>query len=78
MTPTSGPPCSTSRNYGTSIPAEICSVGDDRNDIPMLRGAGFGVAMGHANPDVVAAADLVTGSDDEDGLAMLIDRLLLA
>jgi 5-amino-6-(5-phospho-D-ribitylamino)uracil phosphatase len=58
-------------------PAAICAVGDDMNDVPMLRGAGLGVAMGHACPEVIAAADLVTGADDEDGVAMLIDDLLL-
>jgi HAD superfamily hydrolase (TIGR01484 family) len=59
-------------------PGEICAVGDDMNDVPMLRGAGLGVAMGHACPDVLGAADLVTGADDEDGLAMLIEDVLLA
>jgi 5-amino-6-(5-phospho-D-ribitylamino)uracil phosphatase len=58
-------------------PAAICAVGDDMNDVPMLRGAGLGVAMGHASPEVIAAADHVTGADDEDGVAMLIDDLLL-
>jgi len=59
-------------------PDDICAVGDDMNDVPMLQGAGLGVAMGHACPDVLDAADLVTGADDEDGLAMLIDGVLLA
>ena len=59
-------------------PTEICAVGDDRNDVPMLRGAGLGVAMGHAAAEVLDAADLVTGSDLEDGVAMLIDEVLLA
>jgi Cof subfamily protein (haloacid dehalogenase superfamily) len=59
-------------------PSEICAVGDDMNDVPMLRGAGLGVAMGHASAEVRAAADLVTGADDEDGVAMLIDDVLLA
>jgi 5-amino-6-(5-phospho-D-ribitylamino)uracil phosphatase len=59
-------------------PSEICAVGDDMNDLPMLRGAGLGVAMGHADARVLEAADHVTGSDDEDGVAMLIDDLLLA
>ena len=48
------------------------------NDVPMLRGAGLGVAMGHASADVLASADLVTGSDDEDGVALLIEDILLA
>ncbi len=59
-------------------PSEICAVGDDVNDIPMLKNAGLGVAMGHASPDVLAAADLVTGNHDEDGVATLVDDVLLA
>ena len=58
-------------------PAEICAVGDDVNDIPMIRNAGLGVAMGHAPADVLAAADLVTGDQDEDGFAMLVEEVLL-
>jgi hydroxymethylpyrimidine pyrophosphatase-like HAD family hydrolase len=59
-------------------PSEICAVGDDVNDVPMLQGAGLGVAMGHAPPSVRAAADLVTDDHEADGLARLIDNLLLA
>ncbi len=58
-------------------PEQICAVGDDANDIPMIRHAGLGVAMGHAHPDVIVAADMVTGRDDEDGVAMLVDEVLL-
>ncbi len=39
--------------------AEICAVGDDVNDVPMIRAAGLGVAMGNAQPSVKAAADRV-------------------
>ena len=39
--------------------AEICAVGDDVNDIPMIRAAGLGVAMGNAQPAVKAAADRI-------------------
>jgi Cof subfamily protein (haloacid dehalogenase superfamily) len=59
-------------------PEEICAVGDDANDIPMIRHAGLGVAMGHAHADVQTAADIVTGRHDEDGVAMLVDEVLLA
>ncbi len=59
-------------------PSEICAVGDDVNDIPMLKHAGLGVAMGHAAPDVLEAADLVTGNHDQDGVATLVDDVLLA
>ena len=54
----------------------ICAVGDARNDLPMIRGAGFGVAMGNADPAVKAAADWVTKSNHEDGVAVLLDRVL--
>jgi hydroxymethylpyrimidine pyrophosphatase-like HAD family hydrolase len=58
-------------------PGEICAVGDDANDIPMIRNAGLGVAMGHAHPDVQSVADHVTGGHDEDGVAMLVNEVLL-
>ncbi len=58
-------------------PAEICAVGDDVNDMPMIRGAGLGVAMGHAPAEVLAVADLVTADHDRDGVAMLVDDVLL-
>jgi len=59
-------------------PGAICAVGDDVNDIPMIKNAGLGVAMGHARLEVRGAADLVTGDHEEDGVAMLVDRVLLA
>jgi Cof subfamily protein (haloacid dehalogenase superfamily) len=59
-------------------PAEICAVGDDMNDVPMLRGAGLGVAMGHAPDAVRAAADHVTADHDNDGVALVVDQILLA
>jgi len=58
-------------------PGAICAVGDDVNDIPMIKSAGLGVAMGHSRPEVLSAADLVTGDHDQDGVAMLVDDVLL-
>ncbi len=58
-------------------PHEICAVGDDMNDLPMIAGAGLGVAMGHAPTPVLEAADLVTGDHNHDGVARLIDDVLL-
>ena len=55
---------------------EICAVGDDVNDIPMIRAAGLGVAMGNALPEVKAAADRVAPSHDEDGLVRVVEWLL--
>ena len=59
------------------IPAEACiAVGDAENDIPMLRIAGLGVAMGNATDNVKNAADLVVSDLDHGGCAEAI-RLLL-
>lgn len=51
---------------------ECMAFGDGGNDIPMLRYAGIGVAMGNAREEVKAAADYVTSSVDEDGIAMAL------
>ncbi len=58
--------------------ADVMAVGDGDNDVPMLRWAGVGVAMGQAHSDVHAAADYVTGSLAEDGLAAALDRFVLS
>ena len=58
-------------------PEEICAVGDDMNDLPMIAAAGLGVAMGHAPDVVLGAADLITGDHDNDGVTALIDQVLL-
>jgi Cof subfamily protein (haloacid dehalogenase superfamily) len=55
---------------------DICAVGDDVNDIPMIRAAGLGVAMGNARAEVKAAADRVAPSHDEDGLVQVVEWLL--
>ena len=44
------------------------AFGDMPNDIPMLRWAGLGVAMGNAHPEAVEAADEVTAPNTDDGL----------
>jgi hypothetical protein len=57
-------------------PAEICAVGDDVNDLPMIRGAGLGIAMGNARPEVKAAADAIVGTHDGAGMQDVADLLL--
>jgi Cof subfamily protein (haloacid dehalogenase superfamily) len=53
---------------------EVVAFGDMPNDLPMLRWAGHGVAMGNAHPDVLAAADEVTAPNSEDGVARVLER----
>ncbi len=55
---------------------DTVAVGDGRNDIEMLGWAGRGVAMGQAPDEVKAAADEVTATVDEDGLAHVLRSLL--
>ncbi|MGZ4383719.1 MAG: HAD family hydrolase [Gaiellaceae bacterium] len=54
---------------------EVLAFGDMPNDVPMLLWAGRGVAVANAHPDALAAADEVTGSNDEDGVAAVLERL---
>lgn len=56
--------------------AQVISFGDAENDIPMLRAAGMGVAMGNAAEPVKAAADMVTLSNNDDGIAAALEKLL--
>jgi len=55
--------------------AEICAVGDDVNDIPMIAAAGLGVAMGNALDEVKAVADRVAPCHDDDGLLAVVEWL---
>ncbi len=61
--------------YGLSI-EETLAIGDSGNDVPMLRAAGVGVAMGNASDDVKAACRYVTGLCAEDGFAAAVDRFV--
>lgn len=57
------------------VPAEdVIAFGDMPNDLPMLRWAGHGVAMGNAHPAVLEAADEITAPNTEDGLALVLER----
>ncbi len=56
---------------------ETMAIGDSNNDLPMLKEAGFSVAMGNANDNVKAVCDAVTGTCAENGVAMAIRRYIL-
>ena len=59
-------------------PAETMAFGDGLNDIPMLQTAGVGVAMGNAWDEVKSAVSNVTLSNDEAGVAAMVDRFFPA
>lgn len=57
-------------------PGDTVTVGDQRNDLEMLHWAAWGVAMGQAPQDVAEAADSITGTVADDGLAEVLDEVL--
>jgi hypothetical protein len=59
-------------------PRECMAIGDEVNDLQLLRWAGIGVAMGNAHADCLACADHVTGHCHEDGVAQAIERFILS
>ena len=54
--------------------ADTVAFGDMPNDLPMLSWAGRSFAVGNAHPEVLEAADEVTGSNDDDGVAAVLER----
>jgi hypothetical protein len=55
--------------------ADVIAFGDMPNDLEMLTWAGHGVAVANAHPDVLAVADEVTLSNDDDGVAVVLEKL---
>ncbi len=56
---------------------EIIAIGDNENDIEMLKYAGTAVVMENARSDIKRYADIVTKSNDDDGVAEAIENLVL-
>jgi len=62
-----------------NIPMEdTVAVGDNLNDLSMVKMAGLGVAMGNAHPQLQEMADHVTLSNEKDGIAAVIREFILA
>ena len=56
---------------------EVMAIGDNHNDLSMLQYAGYGVLMGNADPEMKGVEGLYqTTSNDEDGVAIAIDRII--
>lgn len=56
---------------------ELVTVGDSNNDLEMIRFGGLGVAMENATQDMINAADYITLDNDHNGVAYLIDHVIL-
>jgi Cof subfamily protein (haloacid dehalogenase superfamily) len=62
-----------------SVPgAQIATIGDMPNDVLMFQKSGLSIAMGNASPQVQAQADVVTGSNNDEGFARAMERFVLA
>jgi len=59
-------------------PAEIVGVGDGYNDFPLLMACGLKIAMGNANDDLKGIADYIAPSVENDGVAHVIEKYILA
>lgn len=57
--------------------SQVVAVGDSLNDMAVIRAAGLGVAMGNAQEEVKAAADVVVASNNENGIVEVIRRYVL-
>ena len=57
---------------------EVIAIGDGVCDVSMLQMAGLGIAMGNAEDSVKICADMVTASNDEDGVAIAVEKSILA
>ena len=53
------------------------TIGDENNDIEMLEFAGIGVAMGNAKQHIKDKADYVTDTNENDGVAKVIEKFIL-
>ncbi|MEI5909078.1 Cof-type HAD-IIB family hydrolase [Bacillus spongiae] len=56
---------------------EVIAIGDSYNDLSMIEFAGLGVAMGNAPGDIKAKADFVTDSNQQDGVAKVVEEYIL-
>jgi Cof subfamily protein (haloacid dehalogenase superfamily) len=71
-------PASVDKGYGirrACEPAQVLAFGDGPNDLALFRAVGLSVAVANADPSVLAAADLVAGSNREEGVASMLAEL---
>ena len=64
-------------HFGVS-PSEAVYFGDDNDDIESIKNCGLGVAVSNAIPSVLDAADHITESNDQDGVAKCLEKIILS
>ncbi|MBU5593008.1 HAD family hydrolase [Clostridium sp. MSJ-4] len=63
-------------NYYGINKSEIVAIGDSENDIPMLKEAGYSIAMGNAKEEIKEICNMITLSNDEDGVSYAIESII--
>lgn len=58
-------------------PKDIIAIGDNENDLSMIQFAGLGVAMGNGDDFIKRQADIITSTNNEDGVAKIIEKYIL-
>lgn len=58
-------------------PNEVIAIGDNFNDVDMIKNAGLGVAMNNGSPVVKEVASVIAPSNDKDGVAVVLERYIL-
>ena len=66
---------SVAASYGVQ-PQEIMCIGDSNNDVKMIANAGIGVAVANAKDSVKQNAKIITASNNDDGVALVIESIL--
>jgi len=64
-------------NFYNMDKSQIICIGDSENDIPMIEYAGLGIAMGNGTEDAKKAANFITLSNEEDGVAYAVEKFIL-
>lgn len=57
-------------------PERVAAIGDETNDLDMVRGAGLGIAMGNAVDELKESANVIGPANGEDGVAVAIEKIL--
>ena len=65
------------RHAGVDV-SDVVAIGDSWNDVPLLRAAGFGIAMSSSPPELLDVADAVVPDVSHDGVAEAIERYVIA
>jgi Cof subfamily protein (haloacid dehalogenase superfamily) len=65
----------TTKSLGIEL-SQSAAIGDGLNDVEMLNEVGLGIAMGNASEAVKSVAEWVTGTNDEEGVAQAVQRLV--